>query len=46
MMSAYMVDRGHVQYLVDAAMSRRINDSGAFRWHHNGSGKSLPAGDY
>ena len=32
-MSAYMIDRNHVRYLVGAAMSRRIQGcSNAFRW--------------
>jgi hypothetical protein len=36
-MSAYMVEREHIQYLLSAAMSRQINKSGGmFTWFHAG----------
>ena len=47
-MSAYIVDRVHIEYLVAAAMSRRIRGHGshAFRWYHNGESHELACGDY
>jgi hypothetical protein len=48
-MSAYIVDRNHILYLVQAALSRRLSRHGgsAFRWFcgENKSGELL-AGDY
>ena len=43
-MSAYMVDRNHIAYMVEAAMSRTIN-SGSFHWYYNGASHTLNAGD-
>jgi hypothetical protein len=35
-MSAYMVDRDHIQFLIEAAKSRRINRCGGqFSWWHD-----------
>jgi hypothetical protein len=33
-MSAYIVDRKHILYLVEAAMSHRITKYGPFSWYH------------
>ncbi len=41
-MSAYTVDREHIQYLVDAAMSRRIAQNYGIYW----AGKTLRPSDY
>lgn len=35
-MSAYMVDRHHIRYLIEAAKSEVICSHGDFRWRHNG----------
>ena len=42
-MSAYIVDKEHVQYLVDAAMQSA--SGGAFRWYHGGEWRELQKGD-
>lgn len=46
-MSAYIVDRKHILYLVNAAMSRAISRH-TFSWYVGGDAgrRSLPAGDY
>lgn len=45
-MSAYMIDRKHVQYLVTVAMSRRIlGQSHCIRWFHNGQWHELGCSD-
>jgi hypothetical protein len=42
-MSAYMVDKEHVIYMIQAAISRRLAeyDGGAIRWYHNGQSYEL-----
>lgn len=46
-MSAYMVDREHVTYLVDAAMSRAIvRNHHSISWYHDGQHYTLGCGDY
>lgn len=41
-MSAYIVERKHIAYLVVAMQSKRIRRySRAFHWYHNGRGKEL-----
>src|SRR5262245_14347801 len=35
-MSAYMVDRNHIRYLVEAARCRRLNGDGTLYWFHCG----------
>jgi hypothetical protein len=42
-MSAYIVDKQHIQYLIDAAMQSA--SCGAFRWYHGGEWRELPKGD-
>ena len=44
-MSAYMVNRHHITYLVAAAMSHRICRDG-LRWRHAGVSQQLRAMDY
>lgn len=46
-MSAYMVDREHIHYLIEAAMSRRIRGphNDAHRWWHGGRWLELPDHD-
>ena len=44
-MSAYMVDREHIAYLLDAAVDTRITD-GHFYWYHNGESHHLRCGDF
>jgi len=46
-MSAYVVDREHIGYLVEAATSRAILGHGShcFRWYHRGQSHELPVGD-
>lgn len=44
MMSAYVVDRDHVRYLVTAATSRRLHPGHSglcLRWRHNGTWEEL-----
>lgn len=47
-MSAYMVAREHVQYLVDAAMSYRLfgHDHTVMQWHHGGKSHTLTSTDF
>lgn len=51
-MSAYLVDKNHIVYLVSAAMSRRLNPhSGDFSWYHrqdasNGKRERLSCADF
>ena len=45
-MSAYMVNREHVGYLVDAAMDYRIVQHHTMRWYHDGTGYELSVADY
>ncbi len=46
-MSAYIVDRNHVLYLVEAAMSHRLNPYGGnFRWYWNDGNGELGCADY
>lgn len=40
-MSAYVVDRQHIMYLVKAAASRQLNHGSDFRWTHNGKTHKL-----
>jgi len=42
-MSAYMVDREHIIFLVKAAVSRHMaqHDGGSIRWYYNGTSKKL-----
>ncbi len=42
-MSAYMVDRHHIRYLIEAAKSKRICPYG-FSWRHNGQAHAMPHG--
>src|SRR5262245_17807028 len=35
-MSAYMVDRNHIRYLVEAARCRRLHGDGTLYWFHQG----------
>jgi len=44
-MSAYIVDKNHITYLLAAAMARRIGN-GAFHWYHDGKWLELTPGDY
>ena|SRR3990167_151627 len=44
-MSAYMVDRDHIAYLLDAAMDHKIAHC-TFHWYHNGVSRSLAGGDF
>ncbi len=44
-MSAYMVDRDHIAYLVSAALSRSFNSSSTFYWMHDGKSKNLHCAD-
>ena len=42
-MSAYIVDREHIEYLITAAMSNAINGfQSEMHWWHNGESHSLP----
>lgn len=51
-MSAYLVEKNHIVYLVSAAMSRRLNPHGGnFSWYHktdanNGKRDDLSCADY
>jgi hypothetical protein len=46
-MSAYIVDKHHITYLIAAAFSRAIlPHGGGFTWYHQGQWHELPAGDY
>jgi hypothetical protein len=46
-MSAYIVEKHHITFLIAAALSRRICSHGeTFRWYHNGQSHELPGGDY
>lgn len=47
-MSAYMVDRNHVSYLVKAAMSQQIQNGCGFRWwvSRGGESRSMTCMDY
>lgn len=46
-MSAYIVDKNHITYLIAAALSPRIlNNSSCFRWYHSHVWHELPKGDY
>lgn len=48
-MSAYIVDKDHILYLVEAAMSRQLSrHGGQFSWYHGEPGEhfQLGAGDY
>jgi hypothetical protein len=41
-MSAYVVDRNHIRYLVEAAQHIAIKDhSQSFSWYHNGERQEL-----
>ena len=44
-MSAYVVDREHIVYMVEAATSLAISRYGA-SWYHNGEHHQLGRGDY
>ncbi|HEY1801915.1 MAG TPA: hypothetical protein VGG46_13375 [Terriglobales bacterium] len=45
-MSAYIVDRDHILYLVGAAANPSIEPHGIFRWFHNDKWQELPAHDF
>ncbi len=45
-MSAYIVDRNHILFLVLAAQSRRLNPHGDFSWHHNNTTHRLSGHAY
>lgn len=48
-MSAYIVERDHIRYLVEAALKLRLGHHpghGPFSWYWNGDRRTLPAGDY
>lgn len=45
-MSAYICDREHIQYLVQAAMSRSVTGTSGARWFHAGEWKQLAGTDY
>jgi hypothetical protein len=47
-MSAYMVERNHIRYLLDAAMSPCVHGhyDHAHRWFHNGTWHELGFGDF
>lgn len=47
-MSAYIVSRDHIQYLVSAAMSNQIRGrhSHSFRWFHGGESHELVCTDF
>lgn len=46
-MSAYICDKGHIIYLVAAAMAPRLNPwGGPFRWSHDGKTHSLACNDF
>ena len=47
-MSAYIINRNHLSYLIDAAMSPRIMGMGSnyFRWYHNETSHELGSGEY
>lgn len=46
-MSAYICDRGHIIYLVAAAMSRQLNRSGGiFSWYHEKQRRELSSSDF
>lgn len=45
-MSAYMVDREHVSYLVEAAMNRPIVRDHTMSWYHDGERHALSCGDF
>jgi hypothetical protein len=45
-MSAYMVDRDHIKFLITAAQSRRLlGPSSGLRWYHNDVSHELKPGD-
>lgn len=44
-MSAYIVDREHIRYLVSMAMHICIANGDTFRWYHNGQSFALNRGD-
>ena len=45
-MSAYIVDRDHILYLVGAAASLSIESHGVFRWFHEWQRQELRADDF
>lgn len=44
-MSAFVVDRHHIMYLVKAAQSRVLNYGSDFSWYHNGQRRVLSDDD-
>ena len=44
-MSAYLVDRDTIRYLVSAATSRQIMHNYTMRWHHSGQSHELRCGE-
>ena len=47
-MSAYIVDKNHILFLVESAMSRALSrhDGGSLSWHHNDQHHAIRCGNY
>lgn len=45
-MSAFIVDKDHIIYLVSAALNYASSWHGSFSWYHNGQRGEIRSGDY